>query len=147
MDSDYKNFFYFLINHYGKKNISENWDFFFSDPKKFSKWNWCWYFDIFCNTHKISAIFVTDTVVINNNVTKISRLGLPIISFLIHKQDDLVDYSFFFRVKGNEYYYLLASTFLNYTFFLSLHYKLNCFKFSYMKKIGYFVNHVTYEPY
>jgi len=62
---------------------------------------------------------------------------------LVHKQDSIVDYSFFFRVAGNDYYYMLSSMFLNYTYFLSLNYRLNCFKFLYIKRVGYLVNNIS----
>jgi hypothetical protein len=62
---------------------------------------------------------------------------------MIHKNDNSVDYSFFYRVKGNDYYYLLASVFLNYTYFLSLNYKLTCFRYLYIKNVGYLIERMT----
>lgn len=103
------------------------------------------YFELFCKFYKISAFFVSDTVLISKNITKISNLCIPIISFLDYKENVTVDYSFFFNIKGNDYYYLLSSMFLNYAFFLSLNYKFNCFKFLYLKKINMFMDCI-HEP-
>jgi len=37
LDSNHKNFFYFLTNQFNTENISQNMDFFFPDPKNFSR--------------------------------------------------------------------------------------------------------------
>lgn len=147
LDTDHKNFSFFLTTQFNSVNISDNIDFFFPNPKNFSRWNWYIYFEIFCEKYNISAFFVSDTVLINKNVSRINSLNIPLIAFLTHTQDSRVDYSFFFRVKGNDYYYMLASLFVNYAFFFSLNYRLRCFKLIYIKQLGQFVKDVSHYHY
>lgn len=147
LDTDHKNYNFFLTTQFNTVNVSDNFSFFFPNPKNFSRWNWYIYFEIFCERYNISAFFVSDTVLINKNVSRITSLGIPLIAFLTHTKESRVDYSFFFRVKGNDYYYMLASLFVNYAFFFSLNHRLRCFKFVYIKQMGYFVRHVSEEHY
>jgi hypothetical protein len=99
LDADYKNFFFFLSNNFNKVDMANNIDFFFPKSKNFSKRSWVYFFSQFCDKQNISALFISDTVLINRNVSMLSELGLPIIAFMIHKNDTLIDYSFFLMLE------------------------------------------------
>jgi hypothetical protein len=62
----------------------------------------------------------------------VAETGIPIIAFTVKKDIQLVDYSFFFYFLNNMYIYALASTIINYAYFVSLNYKFIGFKFLYI---------------
>jgi hypothetical protein len=134
LDSDYKNHFFFLLNNFNICNLSNDNHFFFPFLKNFTKKDWLFYFTQFCYKKKIMAFFVNDLVIINRNITVIAEMNIPIISFLLHRNESVifVSYHFFFAIQSNLYLYILAGTFLNYTYFLSYNYRLMFFKILYI---------------
>lgn len=145
LDSDYKNHFFFISHNFQTNYIVNESHYFLPKLKNFSNKSWVYFFSKFCDKRCVSAFFVSDSVLVNRNVSSIASIGLPIISFLVHKNDNLIDYSFFFSVKSSYYYYLLSSIFINYTYFISLNHKLLRFKYLYVKRFSYLIGNVVVD--